>query len=41
MATLGVQAAVDAARGNAVEPFIDTGTELVTADNADQFLQFQ
>jgi simple sugar transport system substrate-binding protein len=41
MATLGVQAAVDAVRGNEVEPFIDTGTELVTADNADQFLQFQ
>ena len=41
MATLGVQAAVDAVRGNPVEPFIDTGTELVTADNADQFLQFQ
>jgi ABC-type sugar transport system substrate-binding protein len=24
-----------------VEPFIDTGTELVTKDNAAQFLQFQ
>jgi simple sugar transport system substrate-binding protein len=40
MATLGVQAAVDAVRGNPVEPFIDTGTEVVTPDNAEQFLQF-
>lgn len=41
MAELGVDAAVNAVRGNAVEPFIDTGTELVTVDNADQFLTFQ
>jgi len=41
MAELGVEAAVNAVRGNAVEPFIDTGTELVTVDNADQFLTFQ
>ncbi len=41
MAELGVEAAVNAVRGNPVEPFIDTGTELVTADNADQFLTFQ
>lgn len=41
MATLGMQAAVDAVRGNPVEPFIDTGTELVTIDNAETFLQFQ
>ena len=41
MAALGVEAAVNAVRGNPVEPFIDTGTELVTADNAEQFLQFQ
>jgi simple sugar transport system substrate-binding protein len=41
MAALGVQAAIDAVRGDSVEPFIDTGTELVTSDNADQFLEFQ
>jgi ABC-type sugar transport system substrate-binding protein len=41
MAALGVEAAVNAVRGNPVEAFIDTGTELVTADNADQFLTFQ
>ncbi len=41
MAALGVEAAVNAVRGNPVEPFIDTGTELVTADNAEQFLTFQ
>jgi simple sugar transport system substrate-binding protein len=41
MATLGVEAAVNAVRGNPVEAFIDTGTELVTADNAEQFLTFQ
>jgi simple sugar transport system substrate-binding protein len=41
MAALGVEAAVNAVRGNAVEAFIDTGTELVTVDNADQFLTFQ
>jgi simple sugar transport system substrate-binding protein len=41
MAALGVEAAVNAVRGEAVEPFIDTGTELVTSENASQFLQFQ
>jgi simple sugar transport system substrate-binding protein len=41
MAELGVEAAVNAVRGDPVEAFIDTGTELVTVDNADQFLQFQ
>jgi len=41
MATLGVEAAVNGVRGNPVEAFIDTGTELVTADNAEQFLTFQ
>jgi simple sugar transport system substrate-binding protein len=41
MAALGVEAAVKAVRGEAVEPFIDTGTELVTADNAADFLNFQ
>jgi len=41
MATLGVQAAVDAVQGKTVEPFIDTGTELVTKTNAAGFLKFQ
>jgi ABC-type sugar transport system substrate-binding protein len=41
MAALGVEAAVNAVRGNPVEAFIDTGTELVTVDNADRFLTFQ
>lgn len=40
MAELGVDAAVKAVNGDSVEPFIDTGTELVTEDNADQFLEF-
>lgn len=41
MAALGVEAAVKAVRGESVEPFIDTGTELVTEDNAERFLEFQ
>jgi ABC-type sugar transport system substrate-binding protein len=41
MAALGVEAAVQAAQGKSVESFIDTGTELVTKDNAAQFLNFQ
>lgn len=41
MASLGVEAAVNAVRGETVESFIDTGTELVTADNAADFLKFQ
>jgi ABC-type sugar transport system substrate-binding protein len=41
MAALGVEAAANAAHGNPVEPFIDTGTELVTKDNASDFLDFQ
>ena len=41
MAALGVQAAVDAVNGKSVEAFIDTGTELVTKDNAAGFLTFQ
>jgi ABC-type sugar transport system substrate-binding protein len=40
MAELGVDAAVKAVNGEDVEAFIDTGTELVTEDNADQFLEF-
>jgi simple sugar transport system substrate-binding protein len=40
MAELGVDAAVKAVNGDSVEAFIDTGTELVTEDNADQFLEF-
>lgn len=41
MAALGVEAAVKAVKGETVEPFIDTGTELVTKDNATKFLTFQ
>jgi simple sugar transport system substrate-binding protein len=41
MASLGLEAAVAAVRGDAVEAFIDTGTELVTSDNASDFLEFQ
>ena len=40
MAELGVEAAVKAVNGDSVETFIDTGTELVTTDNADKFLEF-
>jgi ABC-type sugar transport system substrate-binding protein len=41
MASLGVEAAVNAVQGKTVEPFIDTGTELVTKDNAAKFSTFQ
>ena len=37
MGSLGVQAAFDAALGNDVEPNIDTGTAIVTKDNAADF----
>lgn len=37
MGELGAQAALDAANGEDVEPLIDTGTEMVTADNASEF----
>jgi ABC-type sugar transport system substrate-binding protein len=37
MGTMGVQAAFDAVNGEDVEPSIDTGTEMVTKDNVDQF----
>lgn len=37
MGEFGVQAALDAVNGEPVEPLIDTGTEIVTADNADEF----
>lgn len=37
MGEMGVEAAVAAARGESVEPAIDTGTEMVTADNAAEF----
>lgn len=40
MAALGVEAAVNAVQGKTVEPFIDTGTQLVTKDNAGDFVQF-
>jgi ABC-type sugar transport system substrate-binding protein len=41
MAALGVEAAVQAAQGKTVESFIDTGTQLVTKENAAQFVKFQ
>jgi ABC-type sugar transport system substrate-binding protein len=37
MGELGAQAALDAVNGEDVEPNIDTGTEMVTADNASEF----
>ena len=37
MGELGAQAALDAVNGEPVEPLIDTGTEIVTAENADEF----
>lgn len=41
IAALGVEAAAKAVRGEPVDPFIDTGTALVTTDNARNFLAFQ
>jgi simple sugar transport system substrate-binding protein len=37
MGEKGAQAALDAVNGEDVEPVIDTGTEMVTADNASEF----
>ncbi|MDF2732774.1 MAG: transporter substrate-binding protein [Desertimonas sp.] len=37
MGEFGAQAALDAINGESVEPLIDTGTEIVTADNAKDF----
>jgi simple sugar transport system substrate-binding protein len=37
MGLLGIETAVAAARGETVQAFVDTGTEIVTKDNADQF----
>jgi ABC-type sugar transport system substrate-binding protein len=37
MGSMGVQAAFDAVNGDDVPPTIDTGTEMVTTDNVDQF----
>jgi ribose transport system substrate-binding protein len=37
MGSLGVQTLVDAISGTSVEANVDTGTEMVTKDNADQF----
>jgi ribose transport system substrate-binding protein len=37
MGLLGIETAVAAARGETVQPLVDTGTEIVTIDNADQF----
>jgi len=38
MGSMGAQAALDAINGVAVEPNIDTGTEMVTADNLADFM---
>ncbi len=37
MGLLGIETAVAAARGETVESLVDTGTEVVTVENADQF----
>jgi hypothetical protein len=37
MGSLGIEAAVRAARGEAVEAEIDTGTEMVTVQNVADF----
>jgi hypothetical protein len=37
MGELGCQAALDAVNGEDVEPVIDTGTEIVTTENAEEF----
>ncbi len=37
MGTMGIETAVKAARGQTVEASIDTGTEMVTKDNANKF----
>jgi simple sugar transport system substrate-binding protein len=37
MGLLGIETAVAAARGQTVKPLVDTGTEMVTKDNAAQF----
>ena len=37
MGSLGIETAVAAARGQAVQPSIDTGTEMVTKENAASF----
>ncbi len=34
---MGAQTALDAVKGETVEPNIDTGTEMVTKDNAADF----
>jgi ABC-type sugar transport system substrate-binding protein len=41
MAARGVEAAANAVQGKPVDAFIDTGTQLVTTDNAGTFLTFQ
>jgi ABC-type sugar transport system substrate-binding protein len=37
MGSLGAQTALDAAQGKSVQANVDTGTEMVTKDNASQF----
>jgi len=41
MGTTAVTTAAAAARGDKVEARIDTGTEVVTKDNAQKFTSFQ
>ena len=38
MGSMGAQAALDAINGVAVEPNIDTGTAMVTAENVAEFM---
>jgi simple sugar transport system substrate-binding protein len=37
MGSMGIQTAYDAAQGKSVQANVDTGTEMVTKDNASQF----
>jgi simple sugar transport system substrate-binding protein len=37
MGSLGIETAVAAARDQTIGPVVDTGTEMVTKDNVDQF----
>lgn len=39
MGYLGIKTAIAAARGEEVEPWIDTGTTMVTPDNVEQFIE--
>ncbi|ASU82200.1 hypothetical protein CDO52_04835 [Nocardiopsis gilva YIM 90087] len=41
MGTISVETAADAVRGKKVQERIDTGTEIVTKENAEKFTTFQ